>query len=104
MTMSHTILKTSSGSITGVIDDRFSSPVEHFRGIQYGSIGKRFARPELLSLTGDLDATQFGYDRSLESMTLGLYNLTDRYFGAATDLNVLRHASMSDTYSAYRRK
>lgn len=86
--MSPTILTTSSGSITGVVDDRFGSPVEHFRGIQYGNIGKRFAKPELQSLAGDLDATRFGCDRNLEQLSLRLYKLTDCYLG-------LRQTSMS---------
>lgn len=43
------------------MDDRFGSPVEHYRGIQYGCIRKRFERPEYVELKGDIDATHFGY-------------------------------------------
>ncbi|KAH6985176.1 Alpha/Beta hydrolase protein [Ilyonectria destructans] len=54
-------LKTSSGPIQGAVDERFGRPTWHFRGIPYGRISKRYAKPEYVEFTGqNLDATKFG--------------------------------------------
>lgn len=53
-------LQTPTGTLQGILDDRFGSPVYHFRGIPYGRISKRFAKPELSKLSGDVNATRFG--------------------------------------------
>ncbi|KAH8171318.1 carboxylesterase family protein [Sarocladium implicatum] len=54
------ILQTTVGTVHGVSDTRFGSPVYHFRGIPYGSVPKRFAKPEPTDFDGDGDATCFG--------------------------------------------
>ncbi|KAF4469114.1 carotenoid oxygenase [Fusarium albosuccineum] len=61
MTDSHITLQTSSASIRGVVDQRFGPSVWHFRGIPYGRIEKRFAKPEYVPLgRNEVDGTEFG--------------------------------------------
>lgn len=57
--VSHSILNTK---FIGVEDRRYGSTVHHFRGIPYGRIPERFARPQKVSTyERQRDATQFGY-------------------------------------------
>jgi len=53
---------TLNATLHGITDDRYDSKVIHYRGIQYGKIAKRFAKPQAISDLGpgDIDCTSFG--------------------------------------------
>lgn len=47
--------------LKGVVDERFSGGVVHFRGIPYATIEQRLAKPEVIKLSSKTtDYTQFG--------------------------------------------
>ncbi|KAM5353442.1 hypothetical protein ACJ41O_000092 [Fusarium nematophilum] len=46
MANSRITLQTSSASIQGIVDERFGRSTWHFRGIRYGRIQRRFAKPQ----------------------------------------------------------
>lgn len=49
-------------TLHGILDDRYDSKVIHYRGIPYGKIAKRFAKPEAIDdlMIENLYCTHFG--------------------------------------------
>jgi len=53
---------TLNATLHGIVDDRYDSKVIHYRGISYGKIAKRFAKPEAIDDIGidNIYCTSFG--------------------------------------------